>query len=530
MPIQFTMLLRSAILLLIILSLCTPETIAQQRQIDSIKSVLPRLADDSIKVGCYLQLCLLERELSNDRVLEFAQKALLLSNAIDYKKGIVKAYGIMAYINHRKGNLTEASINQLKARDLYITLKDTSGLANASSNIGILYMSSGQAEESLPYFKEAYFLSAVISDQNRVLGSLYNLGCAYRRLNKDSVSLSYLNKALTLSNEIHDKTMHSSILSEIGRVYYSLGNLTEAMKYLTRAREAENGLYPPARYEIYINLAQVYSALAQYRLAIESGERALPLAKKVEDRNAISDCYERLSVAYAGVNNFERAFHDHVLFKQVQDSLTSARNALALKKLNNKLELDKKEAEMNILKQQLAADIFKRNTFIAIFLTGLIGAALLYRRYRAKVKSVALNQVQEYDAPNPATAEPVHEIDELEFIRNSMPTDSDSGKKLNTALQHNILTEFGWRNFREAFEEIHPQFFIQLRHHYPTLSTDELRLSALIKLNLSLKDMATILRMSPEGVKAERYKLRKKCALKENDGLEEFIEKITAAE
>jgi len=523
------MLLRSTILLIILLR-CIPESNAQQRQIDSVQSVLRTLTNDSAKVDCYLTLCLLERERSNERVLEFAQKALSLSNAIGYKKGLVKAYGIIAYINHRKGNLTEASTNQLKARDLYIALKDTAGLAIASNNIGILYMSSGQLEESLPYFKEAYFLSAVISDQNRVLGFLYNLGCAYRRLNKDSVSLSYLNKALRLSNEINDKTMRSSVLSEIGRIYYNLGNLTEAMKYLTQAKEAENGLYPPARYEIPLNLAQVYCATRQYKLAIESGEGALPLAKKVDDRFAISDCYERLSVAYAGVKNFEKAFHYHVLFKQVQDSLKSARNALALKKLNNRLELEKKEAEMNILKQQLAADVFKRNTFITAFLAVLIAAVLLYRRYRTKTKATALQGVQHHDAPSPATPEPIHKIDELEFVRNSLPTDSDSTKKLNTTLQHNILTELGWKNFRDAFEEIHPTFFAQLRHHFPTLSMDELRLSALIKLNLSLKDMAIILHMSQEGVKAERYKLRKKYSLKENDGLEEFIEKATAAE
>jgi len=523
------MLLRSTLLLVILLR-CIPESNAQQREIDSVKNILSTLPDDSVKVDCYLRLCLLERERSNEHVLEFAQKALLLSNTIDYKKGIVKAYGIMAYINHRKGNLTEASTYQLKARDLYIALKDTTGLSKACSNIGILYLSSGQIEEAIPYFKEAYFLSAVTSDQTQVLTTLYNLGCIYRRLNEDSVSLSYLNKALRLSDEINDKRMHSSILSEIGRVYYNLGNLSEAMKYLTEAQEAENGLYPPARYEIPINLALVYCATGQYKLAIESGERALPLAKKVDDRYAISDCYEHLSVAYAGVNNFEKAFHYHLLFKQVEDSLTSAQNALALKKLNNKLELDKKEAEMNILKQQLDADIFKRNTFIAIFFIGLIAAVLLYRRYRAKTKAMALNRIQEHDALSQPTVQPVDEVDELEFIRNSMPTDSDGAKKLNTVLQHNITTESGWMNFREAFQEIHPEFFNQLRHHYPTLSTDELRLSALIKLNLSLKDMATILHMSQEGVKTERYKLRKKYALKENDGLEEFIEKITAAE
>jgi len=377
------MLLRSTAIFIIVL-FCALESRAQQREIDSIKSILPTLAEDSVKVRCYLQLCTLYRGLSNDGIVEYAQKALMLANVIDYKKAKGNAYNILAFASHRKGNLTEASNYQMKARDIYVDLKDTTAIACASSNIGLLYFTSGQIEESIPYFKEAYFLSAVTSNQQLVLQILFNLGCVYRDLDKDSVSLSYLNKALLLSQEIDDKYMRSSILSEIGKMYYKLGDLTKAMPYLTRALEAENGEHPSARYEILINFAQVYCATARYKLAIESGEKALALAKKVDDRSAISVCYEQLSLAYAGVNNFEKAFHYHVQFKQMQDSLMSVRNVMALKKLNNKRELGKKEAEMAILKQQLADDIFRRNTFTVVFLTGLIAAILLYRGYRAK--------------------------------------------------------------------------------------------------------------------------------------------------
>ncbi|HEY8938181.1 MAG TPA: hypothetical protein VIM65_23325, partial [Cyclobacteriaceae bacterium] len=52
------------------------------------------------------------------------------------------------------------------------------------------------------------------------------------------------------------------------------------------------------------------------------------------------------------------------------------------------------------------------------------------------------------------------------------------------------------------------------------------RLSALIKLNLSIKEMASMLGISPESVKKSRYRLKRKLGLTENDVLEEFIEKL----
>ena len=378
------MFLRSTTVFIIILFLSTLESSAQQRQIDSIKSVLPTLAEDSVKARCYLKLCILYRGLSNDNVIEYAEKALRLANKTGYKKGKGHAYNILAFANHRKGNLTEASNYQLKARDIYVDLKDTADIASASGNIGILYCASGQIEESIPYFREAYFLSAVISDQQRVLQMLYNLGWAHSELDKNSVSLSYLTKALRLSQEINDKQVRSSILGEIGKIYYKLGDLTEATRYLAQALVADNEASHSVRYEILISFTRIYCATARYKLAIESGEEALALARKVDDRAAISACYEQLSQAYAAITNFEKAFHYHVQFKQVQDSLMSVRNVMALKKLNNKRELGKKEAEMTILKQQLADDTFRRNTFTVVLLTGLIAATLFYRSYRAK--------------------------------------------------------------------------------------------------------------------------------------------------
>jgi DNA-binding CsgD family transcriptional regulator len=99
-------------------------------------------------------------------------------------------------------------------------------------------------------------------------------------------------------------------------------------------------------------------------------------------------------------------------------------------------------------------------------------------------------------------------------------------QKLNN-LQHIIRHSFNldedWNEFRLYFEQVHDQFFKELNTHYPDLSGKELRLCALLKLNLSTKEMATILGISPASVKMARYRLRKKLNLDSENDLTAFM-------
>jgi hypothetical protein len=47
----------------------------------------------------------------------------------------------------------------------------------------------------------------------------------------------------------------------------------------------------------------------------------------------------------------------------------------------------------------------------------------------------------------------------------------------------------------------------------------------LIKLNLSTKEIASMLGVLPESVKTSRYRLKKKFALAEDESVEDFIKK-----
>lgn len=99
-------------------------------------------------------------------------------------------------------------------------------------------------------------------------------------------------------------------------------------------------------------------------------------------------------------------------------------------------------------------------------------------------------------------------------------------KTLLSKIDKEITQKREWERFEEHFNLIHDEFFIKLKEQYPELTTQECRICAHIKLNMSTKDIANLLNMSVRGVETSRYRIRKKFQLEKSIKLNEFIYNI----
>ncbi len=80
-----------------------------------------------------------------------------------------------------------------------------------------------------------------------------------------------------------------------------------------------------------------------------------------------------------------------------------------------------------------------------------------------------------------------------------------------------------WEDFKLYFEQIYTGFYAKLKINYPDLTNHELKHCALIRLNLSIQECASILGISPESIKVSRTRIRKKVDAESGVGLTEFI-------
>lgn len=90
-------------------------------------------------------------------------------------------------------------------------------------------------------------------------------------------------------------------------------------------------------------------------------------------------------------------------------------------------------------------------------------------------------------------------------------------------IRQTTSNEKNWAVFQQNFDLIHEHFFRNLKEQFPSLTTSDLRLCALLRLNMATKDIATYTGLSVRGVESARFRLRKKLHLDAEQNLSEFL-------
>jgi DNA-binding response OmpR family regulator len=101
-------------------------------------------------------------------------------------------------------------------------------------------------------------------------------------------------------------------------------------------------------------------------------------------------------------------------------------------------------------------------------------------------------------------------------------TRKDVTEVLNT-IDENVKFDNDWYRIKAHFENIHPGFFDRLREHHPQLTPTDHKLCALLKMNLSTKEISQILKITAPSTEISRIRLRKKLDLPKGINLTQFI-------
>jgi len=86
-----------------------------------------------------------------------------------------------------------------------------------------------------------------------------------------------------------------------------------------------------------------------------------------------------------------------------------------------------------------------------------------------------------------------------------------------------------WIAFMFKFEQLYPNFAKKLRRKINNISPTETKLSVLAFLNLSSKEIGSLLGISATSVNQGKYRLKKKIGLEKNTNLNEFLLQIQSS-
>jgi len=93
-------------------------------------------------------------------------------------------------------------------------------------------------------------------------------------------------------------------------------------------------------------------------------------------------------------------------------------------------------------------------------------------------------------------------------------------------IDRDIDTEEHWEIFETHLEHVHEDFLKRLNEKHGDLSAREMRLAAYLRMNMTSKEIASLMNITPRAVENNRYKLRKKLGLEQGENLVDYIMKI----
>ena len=116
----------------------------------------------------------------------------------------------------------------------------------------------------------------------------------------------------------------------------------------------------------------------------------------------------------------------------------------------------------------------------------------------------------------------------LNTVKNELAEvkNNDYVKPVIKIIDKNLNNTSNWKLFQEAFNNADKDFLIKVKDRHPSLTPNDLRLCAYLRLNLSSKEIAPLLNISHKSVEIKRYRLRKKMGLTKKDNLIHHILEI----
>jgi len=170
----------------------------------------------------------------------------------------------------------------------------------------------------------------------------------------------------------------------------------------------------------------------------------------------------------------------------------------------------------------------------ALELTARVSNMLTYSEAYSKIK------VQNIQLKSQLTLELIHmqQLNELKMATTKQLTllKQQTSFTNNQNIKETIISterlleskayQIDWADFELYFELVHQGFFNNLKTRFGNFTPNELRLSAFLKLNMSSKEIASIIYTSPDSVDTARKRLKKKMRLLSTESLQSFIHNL----
>jgi tetratricopeptide (TPR) repeat protein/DNA-binding CsgD family transcriptional regulator len=484
---------------------------------------------------------------------------------INQKEGFRKEEAISLYhiglTELDLGNYREAVDNILKTLKYWEEVNNVSNIWNCNELLGNIYIKLNLFEKALYYHRIALkirndnILKDVASGQevapDLYLGIAYswnNIAEAYLDMGKYDSAYFYAIKSLKIKEAKNSVATSDDVANSwlnMGNIYRKLGKYDSAFFMINKAAETFHTIQNGSSYaEALYGLGNLYFDRKDYSKAKEEYETGLKKSIEVADKSNIKTGYKLLYDLYKQKNDYKNALVYYNSYTGMKDSIFNKERSNAIEELQIRYEVDKKqhkiESQELIIKQKKRQITYALIGGSLILLLAVI-VILLIIKYKRQKEALLINEAEslrkDIELKNRELVCNVSNIYTKNMVINKVA--KTLSKSISTSQQTNVelineiigelrrnMDETSWKEFEVRFSKVHESFYETLDKKYPELTHAERKICAMLKLDMSSKEIAAITMTHSESIDTTRSRIRKKLGLEKDENLSEFLNKL----
>lgn len=486
----------------------------------------------------------------------------VLKTDTNYLIGVVKYH--LGFSYYHTGDYDLAAMYIHRALDYWEPLTNI-GLAptwNAMEILGNIYIKLKKFELALEYHRKALEIRKIAyigtlpdSINLSYAYSFNNIAEVYYNLKQYDSAYWYADQSLkiklrpaTLAN---DGEIANSYLNT-AKILLQLDSLDKASSFCNTALNFyQNDHKKDGIAEIYIVMAEIKEKLGLYDKALSDLKQSLDITNQLGAKSLQMDALKKQARILSAIGRFQESNDALFKYTALNDSIFNSDMNKRVAEMSVKYETQKKELENQFLKESIASQqktqlylYWASGTFFA-FILALI-ALLMLLRQNLKNKNKQLTQKEEFN--NLQKEQYQKDIDfknrELQMLIESIKGKNDMLETIRAimleeikqncnapvetfhrtvkTIQSHMTTDQDWNLIERQIDELSSDFKKKILEKHPHITPIDFKLLTYLKLKLPQREIASLMNITEESVRKQKYRLRKKLNLN-GENLEDYL-------
>lgn len=311
-----------------------------------------------------------------------------LSQELGYKRGEALFLYYLGRHFFQSGDFVRGLDSVLQAKIKFEEMGDLSGLSKCYLQMGVSRYSQKMFVEALSDFKEEYKYLLKQGQSNKMGQNLYLCGLCLTELGNFKEAEVMLNRAWQLNEHFGDSQamMETQLgLADLFRHTKQWASSENFYLYCINYNQRKNE--PDGAAWSQHGLGKLYEAQGKQELALAYFHKAFANSEVFGNSFRRELYAHSLSDAYRNMGDYQNAYNYFTRYVSFKDSLFSRENLKAINTLKGRMELERKQNEVDLLGKQRQLDRVTMYILIGGALLFLLIALVLFGRYRLKSKA-----------------------------------------------------------------------------------------------------------------------------------------------